>query len=174
MSVSRKLAAALASGAVLAGTGGALAASAGASSGSPVVAGKDHVNAGCTNGVYSGYCGTQKNVSDNLAFSYKGYSDWFTFGYQGGDEKIFEFASLGVARNICITDPSSTPGTSLVLTSCTGAANQRFTATPGTNGGFTWTNVATGLVVQDNGSNQPLTAQTADGGADQEWNFTTS
>jgi hypothetical protein len=103
-------------------------------------------------------------------FSSHQRSDWFTLGYQGSNQVFFQYAPNGVSQNWCITES----GSALLLSKCTGANSQLFVANPGLNGGYTWTNVATGLNITDNGLNKPLTAALADGLPDQEWNFTTN
>jgi hypothetical protein len=126
--------------------------------------------AGCTQGVYSGYCGTQTDA-EAVPLSWDvfqqhskagtriiGYPDsssdravdLFTFGYQGGQAKVFEYAPGGIASNLCVTEPSK--GAGLVLAACSGSAHEQFTATQVADSStYTWTNVATGDLVTSTG-----------------------
>ncbi len=145
----------------------------------------------CTQGVYTGYCGTQVSAEatplawdvyqqqarpGNKIIAYPDSNtdratDFFWFAYDGGSSKIAEYAPGGVADNLCVTEPGQHAG--LVLDPCTGSASQRFTATEEASG-YTWTNVATGDIVTDPsglrsqlaGISAPQTLTGAD-----EWNF---
>ena len=121
---------------------------------------------GCTQGVYSGYCGTQVSAeatplawdvfrqhaaAGNKIIAYPNTNsdkatDFFWFAYKGGASDIAEYAPAGVASNLCVTEPSK--GAGLVLAVCTGNANQQFTSAEATTG-FTWTNKATGDIMTD-------------------------
>jgi hypothetical protein len=129
---------------------------------------------GCTGGVYSGYCGTQKSAETTsmawnvyqqtakagtkiIAYTPGSYQaeDFFTFAYQGGSTKVFEYAPNGVASNLCISEPAAHAG--LELRVCNGSRWQQEQATAAAtvtvNGQdvqtFTWTNVATGDTITD-------------------------
>jgi hypothetical protein len=128
---------------------------------------------GCTEGVYAGYCGTQGDAETSaLVFDvYRqaakpgnkiiGYAnsdsdpatDFYTFAYQGGSEKIFEYAPNGIASNLCISEPASHSG--LVLRVCNGSRWQQFEATAVATG-FTWTDKATGDLVEAAGARVQL------------------
>lgn len=135
---------------------------------------------GCTGGVYAGYCGTQTD-GEPVALSFDVYQqhakagnkiigypdssgdravDFFTFAYDGGKAKIFEYAPDGVASNLCITEPAAHTG--LVLAVCSGSAHEQFTATEVT-GGYTWTDDATGDLVSATGLRGQLAGVTAPG-----------
>jgi hypothetical protein len=131
---------------------------------------------GCTGGVYSGYCGTQTDaestplswdvfqqhaVSGNKIIGYGDSSsdkalDFFTFAFNGGSSKIFEYAPGGVASNLCVSEPSQAAG--LVLRPCSGSEWQQFTAVPSEgSSSFTWKNGATGDLVGATGLRGQLT-----------------
>lgn len=115
---------------------------------------------GCATGTYASYCGTetdhepaplsfdvykQQTADDTPIIGYPDSStdpatDFFTFGYQGGSNKIFEYAPNGVASNMCITVKGYGTAGKLVLESCGGWTWQQFTATPAATG-YNWANV---------------------------------
>ncbi len=145
---------------------------------------------GCTNGVYTGYCGTQTNhASLPLSWNVRGNVaavnaqiigwpnsdfnrglDFFQFSYAGGTPKIFEYAPNGIASNLCVSQPL--PNAGLVLRVCNGSPWQRFVAKAAPSG-FTWTNVATGRVVTSGGRGVQLRGVPAPAtpGPNQEWDF---
>jgi hypothetical protein len=140
----------------------ALAASAGAYAAIPAGAS----TSGCTQGVYEGYCGTQVSAEavplawdvyrtiakpGNKIIAYPDdagdkATDFYWFAFDGGSAKVAEYAPDGIASNLCVTVPSR--GAGLVLETCTGNANQQFTAAE-EGSGYTWTNSATGDIVAD-------------------------
>jgi hypothetical protein len=171
MRSAKRLAITLGSAMAVVATAGTLAATASAATTSkPVVTTRPvNISHKCSTGIWSGYCGTEQNVGDGLGFSFNGSSDWLAIQYQGGTDVFFMYAPNGMPSNSCITES----GARVHLGTCTGAKTQLFTPTQETDG-FTWENVRYGLYLQANGNGLPLTGATGDGGADQEWNFTTS
>ena len=128
----------------------------------------------CATGVYIGYCGTQQDASTsplNLAAIGNiiigtsstrtfGSEDFFWFAYDGGNNKIAEYAPNGVASNLAmavVPQRFGYRGTNtyyaVILQPATGAPNQQWTYN-----GTGWTNVAEpALVLQTNGNNSPVT-----------------
>lgn len=146
---------------------------------------------GCTGGTYAGYCGAQTNsaatplsfdVYQQKAANFQpvvGYvnstgdpaTDFFTFAYQGGSSKIFEYAPNGVASNYCITVDT---GGKLGLRPCGGYTWQRFTAVADSSGtAYGWQNVQDGLFIASHGNAQQLTVAKSNSKPNQEWTFET-
>jgi hypothetical protein len=144
---------------------------------------------GCANGIYAGYCGTQVDTGTpalSLAAGQFGFTgrniiatshargwsaDFFWFAYQGGSNKIAEYAPGGVASNQVMAE---TGHGRIVLQRATGAPNQQWIATA-VAGGFTWTNAATGDEIEANGNGAPVSAVSPPATPDssQTWNFVT-
>ena len=131
-------------------------------------------SAGCANGIYAGYCGTQEDSSavplylaarGNVIIGTSsthgfGTEDFFWFGFEGGTNDIAEWAPDGVASNLVMavapiySYQSHSTAYAVVLQQASGATDQQWTYN-----GTGWTNVATGpnLVLQTNGNNNPVT-----------------
>lgn len=183
-------------------TRGVLGAAALAALALPVVATgqADASTPGCTTGVYAGYCGTQTDAEGPAALSFDVFrqsakvntpiigfpnsntdpaTDFFTFAYQGGTTKVFEYAPNGRASGLCISEPSAQAG--LVLRGCNGSAFQRFTpkaitdpALPSAPPTFTWANVESGDIIAAHGRAAQLTGVLAPGAvppATERWTF---
>lgn len=136
---------------------------------------------GCTQGVYAGQCGTQTDAASpamswdvrwqgawpgNHVIGYPDSSwdratDFFTFTYRPSGATVFEYASNGVASNLCVSEPSQ--GAGLILAVCSGTLHEQFTRTPVSSGLVTWTDEATGDVVTVNGRGAQLTGDTPGG-----------
>jgi hypothetical protein len=130
----------------------------------------------CTTGTYSGYCGTQTDFeSPPMSIASGGSAqqnrfiyaqpnstknpntDFVWFRYQGGSAFVAQFAPNGVASNFCVAQTSNLSG--LKLRACNGSGYQRWTPTlvtaPG-GAGSTWTNGATGNVIQSFGEGNQI------------------
>jgi hypothetical protein len=144
----------------------------------------------CATGIYAGYCGTQVDSNSpqlsiavgnwgqivGSAKPHSGAADWFWFAYDGGSNKIAEFAPNGVASNLVMAQQ----GSKIVLQRATGKTNQQwlFTCTTGCSGPTyigTWKNVATGDILSSNGNGNPLTSQSYTGSPtkSESWTFVT-
>jgi hypothetical protein len=121
----------------------------------------------------------QKATYDNKVIGYPNSTsdpgtDWVEIPY-GGNERLgvmFIYAPKGVISNMCAADP----GNSLVvLRPCNGSNFQRWTSTPvsGQAGFQTWTNRATGKILQSSTKGAQLTTVTkpARPTPSQQWRF---
>ena len=171
MKVIRRLAILAAAGAAMATLGTGVA-SASALTPATSAAPQNLFNTNCADGIYSGYCGTQ--VSENgVSLTASGSSilgldnpsdgsgnaDFFWFRYQGGASSIAEFAPEGVASNKVMADQNG----HLRLETATGLPAEQWTPCYHSHGGggFTWTNVQTGRILQENGAGSYVTVVTA-------------
>jgi hypothetical protein len=147
----------------------------------------------CTNGAYFGYCATQAdNGSPVLVIDSSGQgtavdnpvigwsdstsdpaTDWFQLAYADDSSLgvMFFFAPYGVNTNMCMSDPGDGH---VRLRTCNGSNWQRWIATQvGSTGYYTWTNRATGRILQSGAKGAQLVtvSQTATVSGNQEWKF---
>jgi hypothetical protein len=154
----------------------------------------------CVGDPNTSYCGYQENVYGN-AWDVRGQravADQPVIVYPLGngdpaqdfiyrqrtsnpDEREVQYAPNDVASGLCMSDPGGgVRGDSrdgLILRACNGSAFQQFTFTQvGTSGNDAqWTNVATGRVVQPEGTdNQMVTVASPDTGAGSYFGFDTA
>jgi hypothetical protein len=150
---------------------------------------------GCTGGAYFGYCATQAdNGSPVLVLDSSGQratydnpvigwtdstsdpaTDWFQLAYAGESSLgvMFGFAPNGVISNMCAADPGNGL---VVLRTCNGSNWQRWIpAQVGSTGFFTWTNRATGRILQSGakGSQLVTVSPSTTTSGNQEWKFST-
>jgi hypothetical protein len=111
---------------------------------------------GCSHGILAGYCGTQADTAAparalaagpfgsvvGTTDNFNGVADFFWLAYDGGPTKVAIWAPHGVPTDLALT----CAGGHLVLAPSTGAPDQQWTATA-VSGGFTWTNLATGKIM---------------------------
>ena len=129
---------------------GGAAASASAASAHP--AHPAHVNA-CATGIYTGYCGTQVDgnglsliagLSGSIFASRHPFANgnFFWFAYDGGGNKIAEWAPDGVASGLVMAGY----GSHVVLEQGTGALNEQWIFEDGA-----WANAANGKILETHG-----------------------
>lgn len=138
--------------------------------------------ADCTAGAFAGYCGTQTDhEAIPLSMDVRGQAatynnqviawpnstadpatDFVNLAYKGDNALGVEFmyAPSGKVSGLCVSDPFNAAlgaaADSLVLRACNGSRFQRWVATSAATG-FTWKNVASGLILQSNGKGAQLT-----------------
>jgi hypothetical protein len=111
---------------------------------------------GCANGIYAGYDGTQQDASGQsvavdsgrlvaAAGHYHVSLCFFWFAYEGGQDKIAEWAPDGVASNEVMAAVWSRHGWTVGLQKATGSLYQQWNYNTADNG--TWTNEGTGTVL---------------------------
>lgn len=132
----------------------------------------------CTQGAFTGYCGTQANnavpglvldsagqgtATNNHVIGWSNSTtdpgtDWFQLAYAGNPAlgMMWVFAPNGVISNMCASDPGNNL---VVLRQCNGSNWQRWISTPDPDmAGFQrWTNRATHKILQSGGKGAQLT-----------------
>jgi hypothetical protein len=144
----------------------------------------------CGSGIYAGYTGTQENGNDQsvvvqnstpVASSHSRGSDdcFFWFAYDGGQNKIAEYAPDGVASNLVLSvqdrwgfgKNNRGSAEEVVLQKADGSLDQQWNYNTADNG--TWTNEGTNLVltVGRNGQLELATPPTGTVPPQEDWTF---